>query len=188
MAADDAPAVWYRTPWPWAFLLGVVLLTGMRPCLSRPAAPLGVLGEAPVSWRPPGEVGLVILAAGRSCTMASWPGLWKAVGLREQLDWRDGSLWWRVEVGAGPEAAAWWAVRAGADRLVREGVVWGSWWAAQSASDGAGVAQGQRDVEACGVALVDGSGRVRGLYSADTPEGRREVVHRLRSVSRPSAE
>lgn len=179
----ETPGFW-RTPWPYAFLVGVVMLTVLRfsGCLERrPVAP-GISGRLPPfeladqSGRPFGsanlgrDVWIVHVFAG-GCR-SDCPARIEAVRrLRDRLRERGetGIRLVGVRLDAVAGSSPDWTVLSGPDDAVR------------ALLDGLGLHGGPDDHPA-ELAIVDRDGNVRGVYLPHAEHGLDEVFHRARHV------
>ncbi|MBU6161498.1 MAG: hypothetical protein KGO50_10270 [Myxococcales bacterium] len=190
--SPEAPPALWKSPWVWAFVLGMVVLPWFRPVFSRVAAPPPDLGLAPSDAGGQGVITLAVWCgeAGR-CTSAQGRAVLKTAVLMEQA---GHAVEWRVyrvrDDKFGRQLERWCAAREG--RCVG-GPESGD--AMERLSSGLRVQRGLRHElvhtasELWGsLSLIDRQERIRGVFHASDAHARREIAHRVESLFRETRE
>lgn len=189
---DELP--WYKSPYTWALIIGIVVLTLLRPCTRYEPDPLPSLGPVPV-WLsevvvPKGEVAIITFYADNcpACT-ASVEGFAEVnrrlsrtpYAVRLYVGYPDGTDLLPVDQVLAYEEG-WTALQ------ISPATDWRSGGLSRALWDGRALPPMWTDSIQIGLAwIIDDQGSLRGPLSAQDSSGIDELFHRVQHVLRESS-
>ena len=191
-ASSSASVPLWKSPWAWAFVLGLLVLPVFRPVFSRVATPPPDLGSAPSDMAGQGVITLTVWCGEADrCTSAQARAILKTAVLVEQA---GHAVAWRVYRMPGDKFGRqldrWCAARPG--RCVESQ---GSGDAMERLSSGLRVQLTLRHElvhtasELWGsLCLIDPHERIRGVFEPSDADARREIAHRVAALFRETRE